>query len=344
MKVLWLLQLGTPDSPSTGDVRRYLNEFLMDRRMIALPYPLRLLLVKGIITLFRAPKSAEAYQAVWMKEGGPLYAYTVRLQKKLQALVGDNTKVELGMRYGNPSMKDAWQRIKKQNPDEVILFPLFPQYASSSTGSALERAYELIAKEEKIPSMRVVSDFYEHPDFINCFIELGKEYAAKDYEHVLFSFHGLPEKYLKKAHPVCIAKDYSCCAEVTYKNRYCYRAQSVQTAELIRQGLGIPKDRTTLCFQSRLGPTKWIEPYTDEEIIKLAKKGIKRLAVFCPSFVTDCLETLEEIQIRAKEDFVAAGGHDLIMIPALNDREDWAQAILKICDLQPKQSAEQKVS
>lgn len=324
---LWLLQLGTPDDPSVGAVRKYLSEFLMDPRMIQLPYPLRLLLVRGIIGIFRSPKSAHAYQQVWMPDGSPLAVYSRRLKEKLSAKFGSDVIVELGMRYGSQNIEESWRKIKQASPEKIIVLPLFPQYASASTGSALQKVFEVVKNEVNTPNLQIVPAFYDQDFFINAFVSRAKEFDLSDYEYFLFSYHGLPEDYVSESGSNCFTPN--CCDKISSSNNFCYRAHCYQTTRRIQKLLNLPDNKVGTSFQSRLGRKKWIEPYTDKVITELPTKGVKKLCVFSPSFVADCLETLEEIQIRAAEDFKKAGGEKFFMIPSLNDSNSWCEGIFE---------------
>lgn len=323
---VWLIQLGTPDEPSVSSVRRYLNEFLMDPRMIALPYPLRFFLVKCIIGIFRAPKSAKAYESVWTEKGSPLKVYSQELKIKLQETLGESYSVHLGMRYGAPSLKESWESIKRSSALRCVVIPLFPQYASSSSGSAMEKIFQIVQSEINIPHFHFIPPFYDHPNFIECFAQIAEENQIHEFDHILFSYHGLPEKYVKESGKNCLSSP-NCCDAISDHNRFCYRAHCVQTTKKLAKRLNLNQKKYSLGFQSRLGPTKWIQPFSDKQIVQLAHQGVKRLAVLCPSFVADCLETLEEIQIRAQKDFQTAGGTELKLIPSLNAHPQWVSCL-----------------
>lgn len=310
---LLLINLGTPNSPNTSDVKKYLRQFLSDPQVIDINPIARWLLVNLIIAPFRSPKSAKAYQSIWTKEGSPLLVNSLKLKEKVAQELGENFCVELAMRYQNPSIESALKKLMEKKIDRLIVLPLYPQYALSSTQSSIEEVKRILKLSH--PSSRLgsifVPPFYNHPGFINSFVERGKE-ALKEFkpDHILFSYHGLPERHLKKVSP---------------ENNY--KTQCIETTSLIAQGLGLGLHDYSFSFQSRLGRTKWIEPYTDELIISLAQSGKKKLMVFCPSFVADCLETLEEIIIRGKTSFKESGGDDLYLIPSLNDSSLWSEAV-----------------
>jgi protoporphyrin/coproporphyrin ferrochelatase len=321
MKAVWLLQLGTPDEPSVSAVRRYLGEFLMDRRMIDLPFWLRLILVRGIIVPFRSGKSAKAYQNVWTAQGSPLMAHSRELQMKLQSEF-PKIPILLSMRYGSPSIEEGMAELKKLGVDEVFLMPMFPQYSSATNGSILEKIFLLLSKEENIPAVKVWAPCYDRPEFIESMAQLAPK-DLSSYDRILFSFHGYPEKYLKKSSAACLTP--KCCDVVSSKNSFCYRAQSVATAKVLAQRLGLSQDRWAIGFQSRLGGSKWTDPYTDVLLVDWAKSGVKNVLVLCPSFVADCLETVEEIGIRERENFLMAGGQRLDLVPCVNASPTWIQ-------------------
>lgn len=329
MKGVLLLNLGTPDAPTTPDVRRYLREFLSDPFVIDIPPIARWLLVNGIIAPFRSPKSAKAYQQIWTDRGSPLLFHTRDLAEKVQKDLGHEYSVKMAMRYGKPSIAEALREFKLESVNEIVALPLYPQYALSSTESSIAEIRRQAALLKEAPRVRLLPPFYGDLGFIRAFSTIGKESLANfNADHVLFSFHGLPERHLTKLHPdFCLKADYACCSLLTAENRNCYRAQSVCTARLIAKELNLAPERMTISFQSRLGRTPWIRPFTDLVIPELAKKSVKRLAVFCPSFVADCLETLEEIQIRALELFKENGGEELRLIPSLNSRPEWVGAV-----------------
>jgi ferrochelatase len=321
-KGILLVNLGTPDSPQTPDVRKYLNEFLMDGRVIDVNPVLRTFLVMGIITPFRSPKSAKLYQEIWSKEtGSPLLHYSIIQQKLLQERLGDEYQVELAMRYQTPSIEDALDRLKANLVESIRVIPMFPQYASASTGSVIDKVMELVRTWQTIPNISFVNSFHNEPSMIKAFAENSKRYGVENFDHVLFSFHGLPQRQLIKCDHTgshCLKKD-GCCDTLTDVNKFCYSAQSHDTARLIAEELGIPKEKYTICFQSRLGNDPWVQPYTSEIVAKLAKEGKKRMLVFCPAFVADCLETVYEVSQEYNEEFKALGGEHIQLVESLND-------------------------
>ncbi len=322
MTGLLLLNLGTPDAPNTPEVRRYLREFLMDPRVLDIHPVGRWLLVNGVIAPFRSPKSAAAYKTVWMPEGSPLLVYGEALRDGVQAELGQGYRVALGMRYGAPSTASALQEL--DGCERIIVLPLYPQFASSSTASSLSKVLE-VASEQAVPApLQLIQDFYDHPAFIDAQAALAREMVAQA-DHVLFSYHGVPERQLKTTDhgSHCLAAGYACCEKIVAANRHCYRAQCIATTQALKAALELPEDKCSVSFQSRLGKTPWIQPLTDEVVPQLAKEGVKTLAVLTPSFTADCLETIEEIGDRAKEDFLEAGGETLLRVPCVNASQAW---------------------
>lgn len=329
-----LINLGTPDSYSTKDVRVYLREFLNDPRVIDINPIARMLLVNLIIVPFRAPKSAKLYKEIWTSNGSPLLYHTQNLKNNLQDKVSANYVVDMGMRYGNPSINQAMDRLKKLNLKELIIIPLYPQYASSSNGSSMEVVYNHLKNWITMPDVKVINSFYNHPSFINCWKQIGLRYNHQQYDHVLFSFHGLPERHLKKGDECnhCF-KSENCCSIISEKNHQCYRASSFETARLMAESLAIPSDKFTVSFQSRLGSDPWIKPYSDFVIKDLAEKGVKKLLVFSPAFVADCLETIHEIGTEYDELFKEHGGEKIQLVESLNSESFWVDALQEILDI-----------
>ena len=329
-KGVLLVNLGTPDSPQTSDVRKYLNEFLMDGRVIDINPVSRTLLVRGVISPFRAPKSAKLYKEIWDKQtGSPLLYYSLKQRELLRQRLGDEYMVELAMRYQSPSIEDALQRLKDALVDNIRVIALFPQYASASTGSVYEKVMQLVAKWPTIPSISFVNSFHDNEMMIENFAQYGAKYQPETYDHVLFSFHGLPQRQLIKSdhtHSYCLKKD-GCCDTLNDTNKYCYSAQSHHTARLIAEKLNIPKEKYTICFQSRLGSDPWVQPYTSEVVAKLAAEGKKRLLVFCPAFVADCLETVYEVTREYGDEFKELGGEHVQLVESLNDSPLFIEAL-----------------
>jgi ferrochelatase len=321
-KGVLLVNLGTPDSPQTSDVRKYLNEFLMDGRVIDINPISRALLVRGIITPFRSPKSAKLYKEIWdEKTGSPLLYYSLRQRELLQERLGDAYMVELAMRYQSPSIEDALKRLKDALVQDIRVIALFPQYASASTGSVYQKVMQLVAEWPTIPSISFINSFHDNELMIENFAQNGAKHNPENYDHVLFSFHGLPQRQLIKSdhtYNYCL-KVNGCCDTLNDKNKFCYSAQSHHTAQLIAAKLDIPKEKYTICFQSRLGNDPWVQPYTSETIAKLAAEGKKRLLVFCPAFVADCLETVYEVTEEYGTEFKQLGGEHVQLVESLND-------------------------
>jgi ferrochelatase len=316
-----LIQLGTPNSPSTIDVRRYLSEFLNDPRVIDLPWLGRKLLVNGIIVPFRAPKSAKVYKELWELGNGvsPLLSYTETVANILkQNFEKENITIEFAMRYQNPSMEIVLDRMHKANYDQIIILPLFPQYASATTGSAVEKALKIIQKWWVIPEIKVINQFYEKEGYINSIVDRANQFELSTYDHILFSYHGLPDRHVDKVYNDGLCEDQPCESEINEFNRYCYKATCYATTRLIAEKLGIPENNYTVCFQSRLDK-KWLSPFADKVIIEQAKKGSKKLLVFSPAFVADCLETLIEIGEEYQELFEEHGGKKVQLVPSSND-------------------------
>jgi ferrochelatase len=333
---LLLVNLGTPDSPDPRDVRRYLEEFLSDPRVVDLP-ALRRQLVLRLFVLPRRPRSSgAAYARIWGEPGplgSPLRRHSLELAESVRRRVGPGVRVELAMRYGSPSIESALDRLRDAGADRIVLFPLYPQYSSASTGSTVERAFALAARRWNTPFLQVVPPFYDHPAYIDAFARVaGPVLDEVRPERVLFSFHGLPERQILKgddAGATCLRSP-GCCERIHDGNRNCYRAQCAATARLLAGRLGVPSEAAVLCFQSRSGRKPWIRPFTDLVVRDLARSGVRRIVVLSPGFVADCLETLEEIGIRAAEDFRAHGGEVLRLVPSLNAGDAWADAVVTL--------------
>ena len=324
-----LAQLGTPASPSVRDVRRYLREFLSDPRVIDLPAPARWLLVNALIAPFRAPKSAHAYQAVWMRDGSPLLVHSRAFAQALERELGPSFRVALGMRYGTPRLADALAELCEAGASRIVAFPLYPQVAESSSGTAIAAIREAAAKRVSAPPLAFVPAFFAHAGFIAAVAEQSRAVIERARcEHLLLSYHGLPERHVRAADPTrahCLASATCCDAAHARVLASCYRAQCFATTRALTEALALPSERATTSFQSRLGRDPWIKPWSDEELPRLAARGIKRLAVACPSFVADCLETLEEVGIRAREQWLALGGEELALVPCVNSSESWVR-------------------
>ena len=324
-----LINLGTPDSPEVKDVRRYLREFLMDRRVLDIPFLKRFFLVHFVIAPFRAPRSSAAYKKLWTKEGSPIKVHTEKLKNLLQDALGSDFDVEAAMRYQNPNIPSVLSTFKGRGYKKLIVIPLYPQYSSAANGSSIEAVLAELRSWETFPELRIVSQFCEQPLFIKAFARNGQRHLRKkQYDHVLFSYHGLPETQIRRAacENYCQLND-KCCSVYQVKNRYCYRAQCYHTSRLLAEELLLKAGQYTVCFQSRLGKTPWIKPYTDEVIVDLAKRGIKNLLVFSPSFVADCLETIVEIGMEYQHLFRQHGGSELDLVESLNAHEDWVDCL-----------------
>ncbi len=323
-----LVNLGTPDAPRPPEVRRYLKQFLSDPRVIDINPVLRWLLLNLIILPIRSRKSAKIYQTVWTEAGSPLLVFGQQLQSALQERMGE-VPVVLAMRYGNPSIESAMTQLRQAECDRVVMVPLFPQYASSSSGSAIQAVYEEAGRHWNTPHLDVVPPFFDRTEFLQAFAEIGAPYLQERPDHVLFSFHGIPERHVRKSDDTgkwCLSQP-DCCATLRPENRNCYSAQCYHTAQRLAALLGLPEGSWSVSFQSRLGRDPWLKPYTDHVIEELGQAGKKRLAVFCPAFVADCLETLEEIGEEALETFQEAGGEHLQLIPSLNAHPAWVSGL-----------------
>lgn len=326
------MNLGSPDSPEVKDVRRYLNEFLMDERVIDIPYLLRLLLVKGIITPFRASKSSKAYQSIWTSEGSPLIVLSKQLQKAYQQQT--DMPVALAMRYGNPTPKAAFDELLRVDPaiEEVIAVPLYPHYAMSSYETAVEHARQTHKQYQYKFKLSFVAPFYNNTDYIQALSESIRPHLQEHFDHVLFSYHGIPERHIHKADITrshCLSSA-DCCIKDSPAHAYCYRHQCFDTTERVATQLNIPKGRYSVSFQSRLGRDEWLKPYTAQRLKEMPAEGIKKLVIVCPAFISDCLETLEEIAEEGKEIFLHAGGEHFTIVPCLNVNPLWVQALDKL--------------
>jgi protoporphyrin/coproporphyrin ferrochelatase len=328
-----LLNLGTPDSPRVSDVRRYLREFLSDPRVIDIPPLARKLLLETVILPFRPARSAKAYKLVWTGDGSPLLFHSQRLTEGVRRALGPEYVVELGMRYGSPSIPSALAKLVAAQPSRIVVLPLFPQYSSAATGSAVERVYEVLGQSWNVPPATTLGAFYDDPGFISAFTMVAKKQLDTFRpDFVLFSYHGLPERHVRKSDASgnhCL-KRADCCDAMVPENRYCYRAQCFATTRALAFTLGLGANNHSVSFQSRLGRTPWLHPYTDLVLPELAAAGRKRLAVMCPAFVADCLETLEEIGIRAKEQWRSLGGEDLLLVPSLNAEPAWVDTVARM--------------
>lgn len=333
MKGVLLVNLGSPDSPTAKDVKPYLDEFLMDPRVIDVPKWLRNIIVRGIILQTRPKKSAEAYQKIWWEEGSPLVVISERFSEKVKEEV--KIPVALGMRYGSMTIKDGLHELHDKGVDEVFLVPLYPQYAMSSFETVVVKALE--DQQQFFPNMHLTTlpAFYKNEDYIKVLTDsIAEGLKGFEYDHVLFSYHGIPERHIRKSDPTkfhCKIDD-NCCTTNSVAHHSCYRHQCFKTTELVTQKLGLNKNQYSISFQSRLPNDPWLKPFTDFEFVRLAKEGKKSLAVITPAFVADCLETLEEIAMEGKHQFQEAGGETYKHIACLNDSDAWVQVMANWID------------
>jgi len=326
-----LVNLGTPDSPHPKDVYRYLVEFLTDERVIDIPWLQRQLLVRGIIIPSRYKQSAHSYQQIWTSDGSPLMVYSKKVCHALQNTLGNNFHVELAMRYQNPSLEKGLMNTLTKNIRHLIILPLFPQYASASTGSVYQKCMEILKKQNNLPKITFIDSFADHPAVIQAFCHVARKNPLDIYDHFLFSFHGLPQRQVQKAdkNNHCL-KSPDCCLKTCQKNQSCYSAQCHLTAQALIQQLNLPLEKTSLSFQSRLGKEPWLDPFTPHVIEQLAKQNKKNILVLCPSFVCDCLETIFEIGVEYATEFKKFGGHRLDLVQGLNDETIWIDALKQI--------------
>lgn len=327
-----LINLGTPDAPTPSKVGKYLTQFLNDKRVIDINTFGRFVLVNLIIVPTRRFKSSKLYQRIWTKQGSPLMLHGIALRDKLRKQMGDDFVVELAMRYQQPSIKNALESLRLQRPDKIHILPLYPQYASSSTGSTIEEVLNQIKSWEVIPNLNIVSKFYDHPKFLEALLTEGKKNNITEYDHVLFSYHGLPQRQIAKAsahYGDNSCKFGDCCDVITAKNQYCYRANCFETTRKLVASLNIPEGKYTTTFQSRLDD-KWLKPYSDKVIEELGKKGAKKILVFSPAFVADCLETIYEIGTEYEVLFKEHGGQKVTLVNSLNANDSWVEAIEQI--------------
>lgn len=325
-----LMNLGSPSSTNIKDVKKYLHEFLMDKRVIDYPYLFRLLLVKGIIVPFRAPKSAEAYKSIWTKDGSPL----IHLTQQLQEAIAEDViyPVEIAMRYGSPSPDTAFESLLRKVPalEEVVVVPMYPHYAMSSYETAVEYAKQIHKKKKYDFKLTIIKPYYDNVQYIEALSESVRPYLQQSYDRILFSYHGVPERHIYKGDVTknhCLQKD-NCCTIDSVAHKQCYRHQCYTTTKLVTEQLNLGKEEFSISFQSRLGKSEWLQPYTAERLKELPRLGVKKLLVVCPAFVSDCLETLEEIAEEGKEIFLHAGGESFTIIPCLNVHPMWVKAIV----------------
>ncbi len=329
-KIVLLVNLGTPNSYSVKDVSNYLIEFLTDKRVLNLSKIKRNLLVRLAIVPKRASSSASLYKTIWTKDGSPLLVHTKKLSALLQEELGDDYHVVFAMRYQNPSIKEVLSNLNISNIEELIVLPLFPQYTSATTGSVIEAVMDEMKSWEIFPRIKFISEFSMHPAVINAFSQKIASYNVDTYDHILFSYHGLPKSHILKAdkHGTCYQK--KCCESRSSEKSYCYRAQCYRASHAIAKKLNIEPSRYSVCFQSRLGKEEWIKPYTSDELHQLACRGAHKVLVAAPSFVCDCLETIDEIAVEYKEMFISSGGQRLDLVEGLNEDLNWVKALKEI--------------
>ncbi|MEZ4747817.1 MAG: ferrochelatase [Calditrichia bacterium] len=329
-----LVNLGSPDSTSVADVRKYLREFLMDARVIDAPYPIRKMIVELFILPFRPKNSAHAYQTIWWDEGSPLIVLSQRLHNGVQEKL--EIPVELGMRYGNPSIESGIRKLINQGVQEIFLFPLYPHYAMATYETVVVEAERVLKKLKSGVKLTKQPPFFDHPGYISALFESAKAYLEKEFDYLLFSYHGVPERHCKKTDPTgehCFKVD-NCCEVPSPAHLTCYRHQVFRSTEEFVKLANIPKEKYSVAFQSRLGMDAWLQPATAEEVLRLAENGVKKLLVMCPAFVSDCLETLEEIGIGVKQSFLDAGGEEFTMIPCMNDHPEWIAQLAEWCEVE----------
>jgi len=329
---LLLSNLGSPDAPTAAAVRPYLKQFLTDPRVLDMPWVMRQLIVRGIIAPFRSHKSAHAYSKIWTPEGSPLVVNTRRLTEAVAKRLGPGWKVAMGMRYGNPSLESALQELMDAGCEMVLILPLYPQYAPVTSGSTVEEVWRVAKRLKHPPSQRrVLPPFSVHPGFIGSQAKLIAPLITKEPgEHVLFSFHGVPERHIRKADGSGKCLTEGCCATLSDTNRLCYKAQCHATAKALAAKLGLSEESWSISFQSRLGKDVWIGPSTEETVKRLAAEGCQNLVVSTPAFVADCLETLEEVGMGLKATFLAAGGRNFALARCPNADEDWVGAVVEM--------------
>ncbi|HPQ08409.1 MAG TPA: ferrochelatase [Bacteroidia bacterium] len=335
-KAIILVNIGSPDEMNVSSTRKYLRKFLMDKRVIDIPYLSRFILVNGIIAPFRAPKSLKSYRQVLINNESPLLYYSFKLEEKLQKVLGEGYIVKNVMMYGRPYLNDVLKELQKKHLSEIIFIPLYPQYASSTTGSALEMFFNTIKNWINIPNIKTHHTFFNHSEFVDLWANHIQKHLPEHFDKIIFSYHGLPERQIFKAdnqysHHHCNLND--CCNTLSDVNRFCYRANCIHTTKLIASKLNLPDNKIIISFQSRLGQSEWLKPYTSDVLKNEAQKGTKNLVIVSPAFVTDCLETLFELGIEGKELFENNGGERLTLIPSLNDKDEWVLFLKKLVEV-----------
>jgi ferrochelatase len=324
-----LANVGTPDAPKVSKVYTYLTSFLNDARVIDIPWLARKLLVNLIIIPFRVFNSTKLYKILWDEKGSPLLYHSQSLAHKLESRLGSDYSVFVSMRYGNPALKDVLEKIRKENFAKIIIVPMFPQYASSTTGTASQEVLNKISQWEVIPELEFIGQFYDHPAYLEAFAKKAQKINLNEYDHIIFSYHGLPDRHVNKVHPGISVKDCNCEVSFPDHGAFCYKATCYQTTRLLAQRLNIRPEKYSVAFQSRLSKN-WLTPFSDKVVEELAKAGKKRLLIFAPSFVTDCLETIVEIGVEYEEIFKHNGGDTLTLAPALNDSDEWVDGLVGI--------------
>lgn len=322
-----LVNLGTPDSPSRGDVYKYLKQFLLDKRVIDTSWLSRNLLVRGIIAPFRSKSASKLYQQLWTENGSPLKYYGERLRDGVQELLGNDFVVKLAMRYQNPSIPNTIDELMSSDVKEIIVLPLFPHYASASTGSVHEEVMRVVGSKFNTVPLKFIGSFYDYEPMIDVFVDNARKYDLDSYDHFLFSYHGLPQRQIKKSDTCDHCLKDGCCDTLSNKNRYCYSAHCFATTRALVSKLGLKEGQYSNCFQSRLGKDPWVQPYTSDVIEKLAKEGKKKMLVFCPAFVADCLETTIEVKVEYQEEFEELGGEHIDLVDSLNDHPKWIEGV-----------------
>ena len=327
-KGVLLVNLGTPDDPGRSAVYRYLKEFLLDKRVIDIPWLQRNLLVRLIIAPFRSAATSKLYQKLWTPEGSPLKVNGYKLLHGVRERLGPDYEVELAMRYQSPSIESGLMQLRKSTPDEIIIVPLFPHYASASTGSVHEEVMRIVSQWQVVPELKLINSYHDLSGMLDVFIDNAKKHNIESFDHILFSYHGLPQRQMIKAndHNHCLQSP-DCCQTLTYRNRFCYSAQCFATTRAFVEKMGLKQGQYTTCFQSRLGKEPWIQPYTSEVLVERAKQGDKSLLVFCPAFVSDCLETTVEVKEEYRDEFVHLGGERLELVESLNDNPKWMDVL-----------------
>jgi protoporphyrin/coproporphyrin ferrochelatase len=330
-----LMNVGSPDEPKTGAVWRYLTEFLNDKRVIDLPWLLRKFLVNFIIIPFRVRNSTRLYKMLWTEKGSPLIFYSFEMKQKLQSKLGDDFEVFVAMRYQNPDYKRVIRQIKEQGFKKLVLFPLYPQFAMSTTETTMVAVEQELKRQRVKIELKVIGQFYDNPGFIRAFAAQGRKYDLSGYDYVVFSYHGLPNRHLEKCHPGIKVEQCSCLNAIPEYGHHCYRATCYATTRLLAKELDLKRDQYTVAFQSRLDKN-WMEPFTDNVLLEKLKEGKKRILVFAPAFVTDCLETIIEIGDEYRELFIEKGGEKLKLAESLNAEPAWIETMEHLIKKQVK--------